>query len=118
MRDSIKINNKFINDCIDIDINKFRKINPSYFSGGSLDSDAIIKILKKFTIVLSTGEHKLREIKNDRNFLAHGEKSFTEVSQSKTVSSIKENQGKVFIFLESYIFEIEKYIDEVKYKET
>jgi len=106
----------FLNDSVEIDINKFRKSNPSYFSGGSLDSASIKKILKKFSISLNSSEYLLKEIKDNRNFLAHGEKSFTEVSQSKTVSSIKNTQDKVFIFLESYIFEIQKYIDENKYK--
>ena len=106
----------FMNDSVDIDIKKFRKINPNYFSGGSLDSKEIKKILKKFFIDLDSSEYKLKEIKDNRNFLAHGEKSFTEVSQSETVLDIEETQNKVFVFLEKYIEEIEKYICEAKYK--
>lgn len=100
----------FLNDNVEIDMEKFREINPSYFSGGSLDSASIKKILKKFSISFNNLEHKLKEIKIDRNFLAHGEKSFRDVSHEKSVSSIKDNQEKVFVFLENYITEIENYI--------
>ena len=107
----------FLNESVEIDIKKFRKNNANYFKGGGLDSKAIKEILKKFTISFNSYEYKLEEIKNNRNFLAHGEKSFREVSQTKIISSIKEDQEKVFLFLESYISEIEKYINDIKYKE-
>ena len=106
----------FLNNSVNIDIKNFRKINSNYFSGGSLDSASIKKILKKFSITFNNIEYKLKEIKDERNFLAHGEKSFREVSQDKTVSNIKENQEKVFVFLGKYIVEIEKYITEQNFK--
>jgi len=106
----------FINQNINIDISIFRAINPSYFKGGSLDSRAIINILKKFSIELDSSEHKLKEIKKERNFLAHGEKSFTDIGQGKTLSDIRSTEMKVSEFLKQYIFEIEKYINDENYK--
>lgn len=90
-KDRLESFDDFINNNVNIDMKNFRDINPNYFKGGSLDSASIKKILKKFTIAFNNQEYKLKEIKDDRNFLAHGEKSFTEVSQSKTVSNIKDS---------------------------
>lgn len=106
----------FINQNINIDISKFREINPSYFKAGSLDSLAIINILKKFSIELDSSEYKLEEIKKERNFLAHGEKSFTEVGQGKTVPDVKSTALKVIHFLDCYVSEIETYINDQSYK--
>jgi hypothetical protein len=106
----------FINKNINIDISKFREINPRYFKGGSLDSRAIINILKKFSIELDSSEYKLKEIKTERNFLAHGEKSFTEVGQEKTVSDVKVTSSKVIDFLDRYVSKIETYINNEAYK--
>jgi len=107
---------KFINLQIHINIAKFRKTNPSYFKGGSLDSAAIKSILKKFTIEFDAPEYKLQEIKDERNFLAHGEKSFTEIGQGKTLSDIQGTGMKVSKFLKQYVFEIENYINDENYK--
>jgi len=106
----------FINQQININIAEFRKTNPSYFKGGSLDSAAIKSILKKFTIEFDAFEYKLQEIKEERNFLAHGEKSFTEIGQSKTVAEVKETMSKVIEFLSLYVAEIEKYLNEELYR--
>jgi len=110
--------NKFINESIDIDITTFREKNSSYFKGGSLDSGAIKEILKKFSIEFNHSEYKLKEIKKERNFLAHGEKSFTEIGQSKTVEEVKETMSKVIEFLSLYVAEIEKYLNEELYRST
>lgn len=108
--------NNFVNDYIDIDMAEFREINPSYFKGGSLDSRAIKKILKKFAIEFEFFEYKLQEIKNERNFLAHGEKSFIEIGQAKTVLDMNKSAAKVIRFLKRYVVEIEKYVTDESYK--
>lgn len=114
--DSLSSIDNFINQNINIDISQFREKNPSYFKGGSLDSREIIKILKKFSIELNSSEYKLKEIRKERNFLAHGEKSFTEIGQGKTLSDIQGTGIKVSKFLKQYVFEIENYINNENYK--
>lgn len=107
---------KFINDKVEIDIEQFRKINKSYFSSGTLDSVAIKKILKKFAIECNFFEYKLKDIKKDRNFLAHGEKSFSEVSRDKQVSTLVALKDTTISFLNEYVNVIEEYIREERYR--
>jgi len=107
---------KFINNRVEIDIKEFREINGSYFSSGTLDSGAIKKILKKFAIECNFFEYKLKEIKKDRNFLAHGEKSFSEVSRDKQVSTLVTLKDTTSNFLNEYINVIEEYVREERYK--
>jgi len=115
-KQSLEQIDKFINEIVNIEISQFRKINKSYFSSGTLDSQAIKDILKKFSINFNISEYKLREIKTNRNFLAHGEKSFTEVSQEKTLSDLVELKDKTIEYLEQYINAIEEYVDNQRYK--
>lgn len=114
---TLKNIDKFTNDKVEIDIEEFRKINKSYFSSGTLDSRAVKQILKKFAIECNFFEHKLKEIKKDRNFLAHGEKSFSEVSRDKQVSTLVTLKDSTVNFLNEYINVIEEYVNQKKYKQ-
>lgn len=115
-QESLSNINSFISTHVNIDMNIFRENNPSYFKAGTLDSVAIKSILKKFAIDFNSSEYKLQEIKGERNALAHGEKSFIEVGQEKTVADVKNTMTKVIEFLGLYVTEIEKYINEQSYK--
>ena len=115
-RESLVELDKFINDIVEINLSQFRKYNKSYFSSGTLDSGAIKKILKKFSIECSFSEHQLQTVKKDRNFLAHGEKSFTEVSQQEALSDIKIKKDKIVVYLNRYVAVIEEYVENERYK--
>lgn len=108
--------NKFVNDNVIIELDEFRQNNKSYFGAGSLDSKKIKGIFKKFSIDISVAEFKLQEIKTERNFLAHGEKSFTEIGQNKTVSELAVNTQKVINYLENFIQEVLSYLQEERFK--
>ncbi|BDU50402.1 MAE_28990/MAE_18760 family HEPN-like nuclease [Haliovirga abyssi] len=106
----------YINQEVEIDIKKFRKNNSSYFSAGNLDGNAIKKMLeKRFEIDFSKQEYRLKRIKDDRNFLAHGEKSFKEIGRDKSLEELIETKKKSFEFLDSYMEKIEEYIENEKY---
>jgi len=102
--------NQFVSDSVELELREFRKKNKSYFGSGSLDSKRISAIFSKFSIQLTATEFKLQEIKIDRNFLAHGEKSFTEVGQGKSVSDIAINCRKVIEYLKKVIEQIKAYV--------
>jgi hypothetical protein len=108
--DRIVAIDQFISSTVDIELGEFRKKNKSYFGAGSLDSKRISDIFDKFSIPLIFEEFKLQEIKRDRNFLAHGEKSFTEVGQGKTVSEIAINCRKVIEYLRKIIEQVKAYV--------
>jgi len=108
--------NKFVNESVIIELNEFRKNNKSYFGAGSLDSLEIEAIFKKFSINLNFKEYKLKEIKDERNFLAHGEKSFNEIGKDKSVSELLANSQKVIDYLEQFIGKVTAYINDKSYK--
>ncbi len=108
----------FINAKIDIKLVQFRKENKSYFGSSNL-TDIIIaeELLPKLGIYsMPVREAKIEEIKNIRNDLAHGNKSFTEIGSTKTFRDIKIYKNKIFKFLEKYIEIIDKYVEEETYK--
>lgn len=93
--------------------------------GGSLDAKSIFKTAKSMKIDISNlrkvyKENKhgqvLLDIKNKRNWLAHGEKSFTEVGSSCLPTQLKETKEYVFQFLEEFITSIENYLRHEQYK--
>jgi len=117
-KQSLENLDKFVNNVVEINLTSFRENNKSYFSSGNLNSDAIKKILKKFSIKSPFPEYQLQIVKTDRNFLAHGEKSFTEVSQTKSTSDIDNMKNKTIDYLDKYILRIEDYVNNEKYKKS
>ena len=84
--------------------------------GGDFHDDFIIKNSKKIGIRFRRKENELRNIKNDRNDLAHGSKSYAECSHTKTLREIKKQKTKVFRYLDAYVKAVDKYVDDEKYK--
>ena len=109
---------KFAHAKVKIELEAFRKKNKSYFGAGSLDGKRIGEIFKKFEIELTMQEPKLQEIKINRNFLAHGEKSFTDVGKDKTVPEVINSLTKVFDYLASFIAEIINYLTNQSFKKS
>lgn len=85
--------------------------------GGNIDAKYIRdNIAKKLHIRFSRNEDCLVTIKNDRNHLAHGSKSYITCSQNKTLNEIKKQKTKVFKYLNHYVNAIDKYVDTEQYK--
>lgn len=111
------IENKYLNK-IELDLEKFRQKNGSYFSAGTLDAQAIREnILKgRFGITFSDGEEVLKEIKRIRNNLAHGEASYSQCTRGLTFNEIENWKNKTYSFLDSYVLAIEQYVINESYK--
>lgn len=111
------IENKYLTT-IELNLDEFRQKNPSYFSAGSLDSNKIKNsILKdRFDITMNKSEYILKEVRNKRNKLAHGEDSFVNCMTSTSFSEISNWKDKTILFLEEYINSIENYINNEDYK--
>lgn len=114
---------EFVNTQIDIELREFREKNASYFSSGNLDAQKIREeLLPKIGINYLKNDirfkvEKLKDIKIIRNDLAHGSKSFVEISESKTLGEIKVYKDDVFGFLDNYVIEFEKYVNEQQFIE-
>jgi len=60
----------------------------------------------------------LLTIKNNRNDLAHGDKSFAEVGRDKTADELLEMKNKVIRYLKQILQNIEIYLDNKEYLDT
>lgn len=87
--------------------------------GGSLDAKTIFATAKSMKIEVgnirriydeSIHGQILIDVKNKRNWLAHGEKSFTEVGSSSTFSQLDDAKKYICDFLGEYIASVEFYI--------
>ncbi len=90
----------------------FREMNRlmNLFSG-DLDARKIKVITKKLGIPIKTTKGEtLLKIKNIRNKLAHGEKSYTTVARNYTIEDIIKMKEDEKAFLESTIKEYEKFL--------
>ncbi len=93
-------------------------------TSGNLDLRKIIFISKLFEINLgkipnySRTSEILLSIKNKRNDLAHGNKSFSEIGALVTINDIKEAKDTVIIFLNHVINIYQKYVNKKLYKKN
>ncbi|MBY0244575.1 MAG: hypothetical protein K2Q03_03875 [Sphingobacteriaceae bacterium] len=106
---------KFLSNLV-LNLTEFRKVNPSYFGAGTLDSKKIKSILKKkFDIDLLYVENVLESIKNNRNNLAHGEASYLECCHEITFAVLTEWKDKTIDYMQKYINTINDYVDNKKF---
>ena len=93
--------------------------------GGSLDAQTIFATAKSMRIDIASvhriydkNKHgqTLIEIKQKRNWLAHGEKSFIEVGSTSSFTQLQEAKDYVFTFLSEFISSVETYIANQHYK--
>ncbi|SFC73421.1 hypothetical protein SAMN05421780_1097 [Flexibacter flexilis DSM 6793] len=93
--------------------------------GGSLDARTIQNTAQSMNIEIkyihqmynaSTHGTALSNIKQKRNWLAHGEKSFTDVGRQCSTTELTDAKDRVYEYLDAFITSVEKYINDKKYK--
>ena len=114
----MNIANQIFNDNISLVSNEI-----SY--GGSLDAQTIFETAKSMKIEIGNvhriydknihGE-TLKNIRSKRNWLAHGEKSFSEVGDNIAYPQLDEAKNHVRAFLEEFIKSVEEYIIKESYR--
>lgn len=91
---------------------------------GSVDSVVFYKQLKKFGVVPTTQSNSppnhlansaLQKVKNKRNELAHGEKSFADLGRDLAVDSLENDALAVFDTLRNIANEVGNYLQEQRY---
>jgi len=114
----MNIANQIFNNTIELASNEI-----SY--GGSLDARTIFDTAKSMRIQIGSVRriydenvhgNILKDIKQKRNWLAHGEKTFTEIGSISTYSQLNDAKDNVKIFLEEFINSVETYIQHQHYK--
>lgn len=99
---------------------KYKEFSKHQLFSGNLDFKEIKKVLKKYGIEL-LDEDKctvLRNIKDNRNYLAHGERSFEDVGRDFTVPRLDDIFEKTFRFLEILVGKVDDYILHKRYLRT
>lgn len=116
----MNIANQIFNNTIELASNEINY-------GGSLDARTIFETAKSMKIevgnvkkIYNENTHgiTLKDIKTKRNWLAHGEKSFTEIGSISTYSQLLDAKNNVKDFLEEFINSVDDYIQNQHYKTT
>lgn len=89
------------------------KYYPMY--SGNLDAKQIRKILNRYGIDCEVVEPSLKTVKDYRNALAHGEKSFEEVGRELTYQQIEALFNNSFKCMNKVLDQISDYINNKKY---
>lgn len=91
---------------------------------GSVDSKVFYEQLEKFGVVPPTengrapvdlSDYALQKVKNKRNELAHGEKSFTDLGRDLAVEDLESDSSKVFENLRKIADAVDKYLVDQRY---
>jgi len=83
---------------------------------GNLDAKKIRKIANELGFEEPVNGRELLDIKNKRNRLAHGERTFYDIGKDYTVNDIKILSDSVQNFLEDFINKAEIFISQQQYK--
>lgn len=83
---------------------------------GSLDAQKIRDLADKIGFKRTKNGRILVDIKNKRNRLAHGERTFYDVGKDYTVKEIIDFKNETFNYLSDVITKIESFISEKRYK--
>ncbi|MEE4156633.1 MAE_28990/MAE_18760 family HEPN-like nuclease [Pseudomonas viridiflava] len=96
----------------------YKDMTESYqLYSGNLDAKIIRKVMGKYGITISeTYGSKLQAIKNGRNALAHGNKSFEEFGRDILLPSLRIYYTDVENFLAEVVKESGSFIDDKKYR--
>ena len=118
--DNARKKSQDIADSLSLALIEFREL-PNDISG-NLDLRKIISISQKIGIKFGkipnlrrTGD-VLLSIKNKRNDLAHGNKSFSSVGSLLTYNELEDYKKNTLVFLEFLIFKFQEFVSQKKYK--
>ena len=96
----------------------FEEISKYYsMYSGNLDAKKINDIFKKIGIESEKQCSEAKTIKDNRNHLAHGEKTFEEVGRELSTQQLRVYCDKVFSYLNEVIDEFSDYVDNQKFKQ-
>lgn len=91
---------------------------------GSVDGLVFYEQLRRFGVVAPTPDSRppnhltspaLQAVKNKRNLLAHGEKSFTDLGRELSVASLEADSFAVFETLKKIAAEVDRYLLDQRY---
>ncbi|WP_404341912.1 MAE_28990/MAE_18760 family HEPN-like nuclease [Vreelandella venusta] len=89
-----------------------------YISGvsGNLDAEVVREVCRRYGISSVRDGRDLGDIKTKRNWLAHGNKSFSDIGKDSTPSDLYSVRDRVFSFLDEFVLNVNTYLRETKYR--
>ncbi|TMP46845.1 MULTISPECIES: MAE_28990/MAE_18760 family HEPN-like nuclease [unclassified Pseudoalteromonas] len=90
----------------------------NFISGvsGNLDADIIRNVCHTYGITPVSDGRDLGSVKQNRNDLAHGNKSFSDIGQDQVPSDLYNVKIRVFDFLDEFVANVNTYLTELHYK--
>lgn len=90
---------------------------------GNLDADAIRELLSKHGVECKApkkakGGVDLRHIKDERNALAHGNKTFAESGRDTTVAELQRMTTQVELFMRAVLRSLDSYVKKRRFKKS
>lgn len=82
---------------------------------GNIDAQEIRNILKQFGGNEVSNGSKLKDIKDKRNYLAHGNFSFSEIGKDQTIQELVKYKNDTKEYLDKVLDEIQQYIENKNY---
>ena len=115
------VSNTIVSFTIELKDDRGEVINEFVKLSGNVDADKIRKLATKYGFDSKVGPAEkagadLVTIKTNRNYLAHGIKTFTECGGKVSVIDMCNYKKNAILYLEKIISNIEKHIEEGKFK--
>ncbi len=77
---------------------------------GNLDAEMIREVCRRYGLPVVSNGRDLVDVKKNRNWLAHGDKSFSEIGQDTTPSDLLQIRDRTYIFLDEYVDNVKNYL--------
>ncbi len=111
---------KVVENVLDGDLTFFRSKRQIKFESGNLNIETIKKTSKKYgfnpiSIVHENETKAFKDIKSERNNLAHGDKTFSDCGNNYSFPELKSYKDDVFEYLEKVLKSIENFISSKGY---
>jgi hypothetical protein len=83
---------------------------------GSIDAEGVRDVCKKYGITVVSDGRDLQIVKNNRNWLSHGNKSFSDVGKDVVIGDLKDVRTRTFSFMDEYVENVTLYLTSETYK--
>lgn len=85
---------------------------------GNLDAKSIREVCHRYGIDAVSDGRDLGNIKTNRNWLAHGNKSFSDIGKDCIPSDLYSVRDRVFLFLDEFVLNVNSYISDSRYRRS
>jgi len=90
----------------------------NFISGvsGNMDAEGIRNVCHRYGVNVVPRGNELDSVKMYRNWLAHGNKSFSEIGQDTMISELESSVSAIFGFLDIFVQNVNQYLETESYK--